>query len=250
MNKAPGARLTLGLILTSGLMNVCQGASADSIEADPIITMHIHNYAGVSPKTLLEAEKVTAGIFRKAGVEIRWCNRHVKENNKISPEPEPFYASHITLHILSRSMAEGFGLTFDRLGFAPGQGPNRGVAYVFYDRAEHLARQQRAAQVKQALAGWAEPCVGIGQIMGLVIAHEVGHLLGFETHSPTGIMRADWNSADLQESVFGKLFFTLEQSETMRAEVSRRIERQQTIEQDGTALKLRAGQNGVQRKRN
>jgi hypothetical protein len=198
----------------------------------------------------VEAEKVAAGIFRKAGLEIRWCDRHVKENNETSVQPDPFYSSHITLHMLPRSMTERVGLTSERLGFAPGQGPNRGLGYIFYDRAEQLAQQERAAQMKQALVGTSEPCVSIGQLLGYVIAHEVGHLLGFETHSPTGIMRADWNSADLQEFVFGKSHFTLEQGEIMRAEVSRRIERQHIIQQDETALKLRAGQNGVQRKRN
>jgi hypothetical protein len=85
--------------------------------------------------------------------------------------------------------------------------------------------------------------------MGLVIAHEVGHLLGSETHSQIGIMRADWNAADLQESVFGKLRFTLQQGEIIRAEVRRRIGQQETAQQDETALKLQAGQSGVHRKR-
>ena len=118
-------------------------------------------------------------------------------------------------------------------------------------RAEQLAQQQRAAQMVKLARGIREPCAGIGPILGHVIAHELGHLLAWETHSPSGIMRADWNSADLRDAACGQLRFTIQQAEIIRAEIRRRIEQQQTVQQqDGTALKLRAEQNGVQRKRN
>jgi len=241
MRKALGAGLTLGLILTGGLTRLCQGATADGPETNLTITIYVYNYAEVSAETLREAEKIAHAIFQKAGVKIRWCDKHLKKNNERSAEPEPFFSSDIALHILPHSMTESFGLMSERLGLAPGRGPNRSIAYVFSDRAEQLAQQQRAAQIVQALAGRFEPCASIGQILGLVIAHELGHLLGFETHFSTGVMRADWDSADLQKGIFGKLLFTPQQAEIMRAAVSRRIGRQETTQQDGTALKLRTG---------
>jgi len=47
----------------------------------------------------------------------------------------------------------------------------------------------------------------IAHIFGHVIAHELGHLLGLESQTPKGIMRADWNSADLQDAACGYLLF-------------------------------------------
>src|SRR5713101_7323695 len=128
MRKALGAGLTLGLILTGGFAKLCRGAASDSGEANPTITIHVYNYAEVSPKTLLETEKVATGIFRKAGVKSRWFDAHLSSEKKQenSADPTAFHSSDMALHILPHAMTESFGVTGERLGFAPGQGPNRG----------------------------------------------------------------------------------------------------------------------------
>jgi hypothetical protein len=223
MNRRSRAGFALGLTLMGGLAPFCQGASTDRLETNPTITLHVYNYAHVSPKTLIEAEKIATGIFRKAAVEIRWLDRNGNRKQS-SAEAERFQSNDIVLHLLPHSMAEQFALTSERLGFAPGEGPNRTDAYVFYDRTEQLAREQAKMRMKKALIGIKEPAPSIGQILGHVIAHELGHLLGLELHSPTGIMRADWSLADLQEATYGLLAFTPQQADLVRAEVGRRIQ--------------------------
>jgi hypothetical protein len=154
-----------------------------------------------------------------------------------SDQPEEFEHNGIALHILTGSMAQTYGLTPERMGFVPGQGPDRRDVYILYDRTEQLARQQAETQAMEALTGRAEPIPTIGQVLGHVIAHELGHLLGLETHSATGIMRADWGSADLQHAIFGHLTFTPQQAEVIRNEVSKHTRQQETVhdQPDGNA---------------
>jgi hypothetical protein len=223
MNRRFRTSFTLGLVLLGGLAPLCQGASTDSLETKSTIILHVYNYADVSPKTLAEAEKIAAAVFRQAGIEIRWLDRNGNRKQS-SAEAERFQSNDIVLHMLPRSMAEHFALNSERLGFAPGEGPNRIDAYVFYDRTEQLVREQTKVRMKKAMVGIIGPAPSIGQILGHVIAHELGHLLGVELHSASGIMRADWGPADWQDTVCGCVSFTPQQAEVIRTEVGRRIQ--------------------------
>ena len=57
-------------------------------------------------------------------------------------------------------------------------------------------------------------------VLGLVMAHEIGHLLGF-AHTPTGIMRAHWVQADWVLAAQGPLLFSRAQGEQLRARITR-----------------------------
>jgi hypothetical protein len=63
------------------------------------------------------------------------------------------------------------------------------------------------------------------------MAHEIGHLLlGSNSHSATGIMRAQWSRKDLQRASLEILRFTPAQAERIRADVLARIKQQETLQ--------------------
>jgi hypothetical protein len=84
---------------------------------------------------------------------------------------------------------------------------------VFYDRVEDFA-------VKHI----ADTHADTAQMLGHVIAHEIGHLLlNVQTHSASGIMRGRSDLWDVQNATYGHLLFTRQQAETIRGEVGRRF---------------------------
>jgi len=179
--------------------------------------------AEVSPKMLMKAEKTAAQVFRKAGVETRWVSHNpTPAGNQASAELLPLYPD-IQLRILPRAMAERFGLPAHCMGFAPGVGCDRQRVYVFFDRAQQLFQQDTEARQQEALRGIFKRHADMAEILGHIIAHEVGHLLGIDTHSLTGIMRRDWNSKDLRDAACGVFLFTAQQAEVIRTEASRRM---------------------------
>jgi predicted Zn-dependent protease len=210
---------TATVVLNMGSATVAKGT-----QPHLTLTVRVYNYAGVDPKTLMQAEKVTEAIFRKVGVEMRWVSSPLNSATKHENSSERiwFHSSDVQINILPGSMSESFGWSRD-LGFALGVGPNPEVAYVFYERAERLARQQMAEKrLHETSTGIVERRADIGQLLGHVIAHELGHLLGLRSHARTGIMRADWNLTDFQDIAFGYFSFTPQQADVIRAEVRRR----------------------------
>jgi hypothetical protein len=209
----------LGFILSSAFTGAGQGAAAGAPDGSPVLTIHVANRAEVDPMTLIQAERTATGIFKKAGVESKWVNPALpsegKQANSVYKGSFPLW--HIQVTILPGLMSNRLGLPYnlpdDVMGLAPGSGPERQSVYVFYDRVEAFAVKHIADTHADA-----------AQILGHVIAHEIGHLLlNDQTHSATGIMRSPWNLWDVQNASYGHLLFTTRQAEAIKAEVRRRL---------------------------
>jgi hypothetical protein len=229
--KSTRRYLIPGLILTAGLTTVGQNAAA-STKSGPTLTIHVINSAQVGHRTLIEAEKIVARIYGKAGIEIRWNDASLLtgRTKEDSVTKGPSDLSRIWLDILPQGLREP-GIHKTATGLAPGSGPNRNLVYVFYDRIETMARQQ----MRVRLGGTYFRPATLSQILAYTVVHEIGHLLlNAEVHSAKGIMRGDWNLEDLHDIAYEKFDFTSQQVEVIRAEVSRRIAEHETV---GVALR-------------
>jgi hypothetical protein len=148
-----------------------------SLEDALRVTLHVTNYAAISPKELAAAEAYATAIYRAAGIQTVWTDT--------SWAPGETGLPHLRVVILSREMTAK-KVKEDRLGASVmGAATDNGtdgsgrVAYIFADRIARMALQYVAKFER-----------GLGHVM----AHEVGHLLlGTHSHTPTGLMTADWH---------------------------------------------------------
>jgi hypothetical protein len=128
-------RWTLGaaLVMASGLTGLDRAEAAASSETSPAITIHVHNYARVAPKTLAEAEEVASGIFQKAGVETRWVNivliAESDQGNSVDHHARTL--ADIQVSIFPHVMYDPASLPKNVMGLAPGNGPDRHLVYIF-----------------------------------------------------------------------------------------------------------------------
>ena len=166
------AVLALGMVVTAG-----SAASAQNPEEALTVTLHVTNYAAISPKELAEAEAYATAIYRAAGIQTVWTETPWAPGETRSP--------HIRVVILGREMTatmckkeSQFGESVMGIATAGATDDSGRIAYVFSDRIG-----QRAWQYSAPFH------LGLGHVM----VHEVGHLLlGANSHAPSGLMAADW----------------------------------------------------------
>jgi len=220
----------------------------------PQVFVSVYDDAGVSATVLIQAEQRAARIFGEAGVDVVWKNcpssrSHVgpdalvREGERSSPDflggaeqkrsgavqqpnpaglrpagrvgaPAPMrsgldcvsfaWPARLAMRIAPRS-ASSAGEVFG-VAFLSDEGTGC-YSDVFYDRALELH------------ADWN---VSLSDILGNVMAHELGHLmLGSNSHSAAGIMRAHWQGEELHRLSRGNLWFSSEQANQMRGKIIR-----------------------------
>jgi hypothetical protein len=175
------------------------------------LTVLVFNYAEVPPETLDLAQNTAARIFGRAGIETVWldCSLSQEGNHTLPNCWQPAASLSLTLRLVPTSPASIAQFGDKTLGIAAQ--PEKGTpasASVFYDRVEKLAR-----------GGAASATV----ILGHAMAHELGHLLlGTNTHSPLGLMRAQWSWRDLEMANAGEFNFSQTQAALLRNQARRR----------------------------
>lgn len=219
MSRSHRPFLSFGFLLTLGLT-----AWAQAGEGEPglRITLRVRNDAEVPEKTLRQAEKEVTKIFHQAGVEASW--HHIpapsgeKPSNSSSTPTAPSPGLQLRIFILPQAMARPLEERLPNMahvfGVAPRTEDNPGhLVYIFYHRVEELVQKQWLLEYTP-------------RILGLAMAHEIGHLLlPSNSHTETGIMRAHWyfpSKLDFLFATYGRLEFTPKQGELIRSEVLRR----------------------------
>ena len=206
--------LSLSFILMAHLTGSAKtlALSADKTGPSLRLTVRVFNYAQVSPETWNLAQEVAARILHRTGTETHWVKCSLSSEGTLTPAvcEQPAQPSDLVLRLVPVSAATRAQFGDGTLGIAaqPEKG-TPGSASVFYSRVEELAKGGTAS---------------VPVILGHAAAHEIGHLLlGSNSHSPLGLMRARWSRQDLQNARVGNLLFMPEQAAAVRTCALRRL---------------------------
>jgi hypothetical protein len=190
-------------MFTRQLVLLCAGGLlvppiAESASPAPIhVTARLYNIARVPASVKTSALDVTAGALNAGGIHLQWLDCDVAESCAVVPARGELI---IRLVRSGNHIAAG---THPNVGVAL-SGPRKpplvlgeafidvrertGVlASVFVDRVELIAAMSE---------------IDAASLLGLAIAHELGHLLlGTTSHSVSGLMRAEWSPDDIRRRV-------------------------------------------------
>jgi len=202
IDKTLGKWLSLVFILALPSPAVCFRAG---LEEQLQLTVAVHNDAGIPENTLLRAGAEASRLFRQSGIAMRWLPCPPPADGPEDPGQcrTAAFPAHLQLRIARRSRNLNeftFGISYLS---ADGSGC---YADLFYEPIEELHGRSG---------------VNLAIILGEVAAHEIGHLLlGTNSHAGSGIMRARWQSAELESIRTGTLLFSGAESRQMRGRLA------------------------------
>jgi hypothetical protein len=191
----------------------------DLAQESPRVAISVFNYSGISSEILIRAEEVSSHVFGEAGIHVEWVNCSSADE---APSGKVAYRQaipqHLDLHIVRRSL----NLRDSTLGISYLASDGTGFqADIFFEGIEKLGHET-----------FVDPAIILGHA-----AHEIGHLLlGTNSHSPRGIMRAHWEMEELARANKGLLFFTKSQSQRMTEKLCVAMARREWPSVSGTQL--------------
>jgi len=192
---------TIGLSLASLLLTTTPEVTPPV--STYTLTVALFNDARVSPTVLAGAQENVSQIFWKSGIQIHWmlCGHEDESPEERSACSQPKLPEHLDVHIV---------------GGCPHLPSS--VIGISYLSPEGIGSQADVFYAK--IAAFRQSPAELSTLLGYAMAHELGHLLlGTNSHSPSGLMRADWRTKDLIDMAQGGLGFSEEQARTMKAKL-------------------------------
>lgn len=179
---------TVGVVLWT--LAIGPGSASGQDGGPSSLRVLLNNHAEVQAEIVERAQEDVSALFRRSNIPFTWI------------AADECGGSCLIIRILSKPIG---GKSRNRrvLGIAPGSRELRGkLAFVFYERIRTYS---------------AELGLEASQMLGHVMAHELGHLLlPYGAHSVAGIMRPEWDRAQVSSAAAGTLRFTPSQADLIR----------------------------------
>lgn len=203
------ARLNLAVILVGVLCPSASHAwnpSRDVPDRDGgAIAIRVYDCENMRKADLFEAKRVTDDILRSAGMRPTWlvCTR---DDGRVSSERcvDHFGASEVAVRIIRSPQTRRVKLA---LGFAH-LDPETRVGKLASVYADRIAATATRLSLKASM------------LLGRVVAHEIGHLIGLSRHSSSGLMREHWSDDVLQHGEGHDFLFKTDHGHPLRVGVT------------------------------
>lgn len=171
------------------------------------VTVFVFNSVYVSSRDLLLAEVRAAEIFKNVDIRVIWVAGLTSKDAADHRVSQAWNPADLDLRIWPRSMARGVAIHSNALGYC--LSIERGQAVLLSDAIDNIS------------ASWG---IDLADILGVTIAHEIGHLLlKTSTHSKLGVMKARYVQEDFTSAGQESLRFTRGEGNAMRNEARRRM---------------------------
>lgn len=186
------------------------------------IVIRVWDRVQLDSRTLNRAKAVTENVFQQAGIQVTWPH--------CSDDPTPDKSdcaslpgrNDISLRIFRRSKADcqRWRPLTGGLAIPLNEETSRGISCVFYDRIEASFTES-------------ERTVPLELILGITMAHEIGHLFLSPGHSSLGIMRPRLDKKDWKLAAKGELIFSAQEAESVIQRISTRSRQPETVKPTG-----------------
>jgi len=166
------------------------------------MTIVVQDLAGLSQTVIKEAETVVTRIYSQIGVQITWRDIVGFEEPTAIDQAADVVHGESVIHVglLSTEMERRAQPDLGTLGMSVS---STRLVRVFVDRVAYVARGAQE---------------DVSDVLGHVMAHEIGHvLLGPNAHSTVGLMAA---SLDLPRIALGGLWFDRIQAAIIRTRLA------------------------------
>ena len=163
-------------LITAVMITVARVADAAEQGQLPAVRLQMDDAAHLPVAILKKSQDEVARIFAAVGVGVEWTET----------------APSITVRIVTSALAYA-GRYSSVMGVALRR-PSGATAQIFLKQVQDFARTYDG---------------DVSIVLAYVIAHEIGHLLlPRMPHSPTGLMKGDWDRTLVREAAAGSLTFT------------------------------------------
>jgi hypothetical protein len=199
-------RVVTFLVLTFAMGTVRLACAQERSDEQLPITVQIHDYWHVPSESLSRASAVVTRTYEKIGVRTEWIGvvRQKERGGRFKPRRDRsrIPIAQLTIIILTKEMAARGRFADGALGLAAVADEGMGrIAYAIYDRVRDTA--SRAAMNE-------------ADLLGFVMAHEIGHLLLPSGSPDSGLMRSRWTVRDFKRMNVAQLEFSSLQATQIR----------------------------------